>query len=203
MKTKIGLSGLRIPEKITKGRNILQKMTGNPSFPNPTPSLEDLATAVDALETAALDAADGAKSKIAIRRVKEKEFNRIVILLAHWIELVSDRNEALILSTGFDVKNPSAPNGVPMPPMDLRSMLSGEHGVIQLQWKSVKPAYSYVVQYLQGDNPNGEWIQKSIITKASFRFDGLPSGQQFWFRVAAVGTSGQSGWSDVTMAFVP
>jgi hypothetical protein len=40
------------PKLLAFARSILERMTGNPSFPNPAPSVADLTKAIDDLQTA-------------------------------------------------------------------------------------------------------------------------------------------------------
>ncbi|HEV7473405.1 MAG TPA: fibronectin type III domain-containing protein [Pyrinomonadaceae bacterium] len=40
-------------------------------------------------------------------------------------------------------------------------------------------------------------------TKSSFTVTGLTPGTRYWFRVAAVGAGGQSGWSDPASKIAP
>lgn len=192
------------PAKVIFGRNVVSKMAGNPAFPEPVPPLEEISNACNGLEMAQLDAADGGKSKIAIRRQKEEVLDNLLRRLSLWVENVAEGNESLILGAGFEVKRAASPLGMPLQPEGLKISLPGPHGMVYLSWKPVKGTYTYQVDILQGNSPaSGEWKKLTSLTRSFFMAEGLTSGQQYWFRVSATGTAGTSGWSDPATVFAP
>lgn len=204
MKAKLSLSGLSPAALLAVGRNVVAKMTGNPAFPNPVPSLAEVSTACDNLEAAIIDASDGGKSKVAVRRQRVAELVNLLRRLALWVENVANGNASLILSAGMDVKRASSPVGTPPVPTGLRCSLPGSNGLVQLSWDAVKEAYTYEVQYCQGEKPSEDAFTKLVtITRSSYLVERLVSGLQYWFRVSATGTAGTSGWSDPARAYAP
>lgn len=203
MKAKLSLSRRTPAEKLALGRSIVSKMTANNSFPNPIPTMSDLTTALDNLEVALIEAADGGRSKLSVRRQRVAELDNLLRRLSLWVENVADGNESLILSVGLEVKRAASPIGLPLMPEGLRASLPGPHGMVYLSWKAVKGAYTYELQMLQGDAPNGDWTKLTNLTRSFYMVEGLASGQQYWFRVSATGTAGTSGWSDPATVFAP
>ena len=57
---KAGLKGLKAPDLVGKTSQVLESMTGNANFANPSPSLADVTAARAALVTAIAEAEGGA-----------------------------------------------------------------------------------------------------------------------------------------------
>ena len=110
---KLGFTALSIPDKTLKAHGIVTLMTGNAAYLKPNPTLSAITDAADALETAYNEAADGGKSRTAIRDSKEAELNALMATLAAYIREVSGGDELIILSSGMEVR------AVRMPPQDL------------------------------------------------------------------------------------
>jgi hypothetical protein len=54
------------------------------------------------------------------------------------------------------------------------------------------------------DPPTHEsWVHATIATASFATIENLTSGKRYWFRVAAVGTMGQSGWSEPATKIAP
>jgi len=80
----------------------------------------------------------------------------------------------------------------------------GEHeGEVNLFWKAVPNTRSYTIEASQDPATGASWTQVGIATSASKLIENLTSGKRYWFRVAAVGTVGQSGWSEHATKVVP
>jgi hypothetical protein len=47
------------------------------------------------------------------------------------------------------------------------------------------------------------WTHAGVATKSRATISGLTSGTRYWFRVAAVNSNGQSGWSDPAAKMAP
>jgi hypothetical protein len=54
---------------------------------------------------------------------------------------------------------------------------------------------------VEGENLN--WQIIGSCTKRRASFNSMVSGEKYWFRVAAVGSAGQSAWSDPVPLFAP
>ncbi|PYS47941.1 MAG: hypothetical protein DMF68_14680 [Acidobacteria bacterium] len=80
----------------------------------------------------------------------------------------------------------------------------GDHdGEVDLQWDTVRGARSYVIEISADPPTNTSWQHKTVSTKSRATIEGLTSGTKYWFRVAAVGANGQSGWSDPATKIAP
>lgn len=76
---------------------------------------------------------------------------------------------------------------------------------VYLEWGAVDNAESYDIEYatkreyLEGSD---QTTTRSGITGTSYTLTGLESGQQYFFRVRAVNTQGQSAWSGITALII-
>lgn len=198
-----GTSRLNAIELAAKAEYIVERMTDNPAFPDPIPTLAEITLATGALRTAITNALDGGKTDYAIKRMRQKELRLLVNQLAGYVSSVAEGNELAILSSGFPVRKPGKPAPEPAMPMDVRAYISDHTGRVDLTWAAVNPAVTYHIQWTAGD-PTDEkaWSLIAVSTRSSTKVTGLPSGQLSHFRVAGIGTKGMGPWSQVVSTLV-
>jgi hypothetical protein len=202
---RLNLKRLSVTDKIAKGRQIVTAMTNNTSFPNPSPALPEVTAALDALSEA-FALVQSAKSEVQTRVVTqdnaETKLDDALTKLANYVESVAGRDDTLITSVGMETKaTPSAPT-LPNVPQALRASAGKHEGEINLSWRAVANARSYTIEATQ-DPAAASWTHAGIATSASRVISNLTSGKRYWFRVAAVGSVGQSGWSEHATKVVP
>jgi len=84
------------------------------------------------------------------------------------------------------------------------SATAGDHeGEVDLAWDGVAGARSYVIEKSADPPTATSWGHGGVATKSRASINGLTPGTRYWFRVAAVGTNGQSGWSDPATRIAP
>lgn len=198
-KVKLNLKGLSTTEKIAKGRQIVAALTGNPNFPTPQPALSVVSAALDELEASNADLQTSRQSttaKTSFNHQKEDAVEGILRQLAGYVESVSRDDEPKILSAGMSVRSAATPTHVHEVPAAL-GVTEGDHeGQLDAHWDTVKSAKSYVIQQSTDPSNAASWVHVVVSTKSSATISGLVSGVRYWFRVAAVMSGGQSGWSD-------
>lgn len=206
---KIRLNFTRLPlsEKIAKARQIVTALTGNASFPTPTPGLATVMTAIDdtaAAAAAAQQARQIAKQKTSIQHAAEELLGKLISQLAGYVESVAGDDEKLILSAGMDMRERSVSGTEPPVQPQALAASAGDHdGEVDLAWDKVSGAKSYVIER-SGDPPTStSWTHSGVCTRSAFTVSGLTSGARHWFRVAAVSANGQSGWSDPATKMAP
>jgi hypothetical protein len=196
---KLNIRNLSVPDKVVRGRQIVTAMTNNANFSNPHPSLSEVAASLTALEQAHTSL-QGVKADVKAKTVAQEDaeagVDKILGQLAAYVESIAGDDEKIITSAGLAMKlSRSAPSFLP-PPDGLHATAGDHDGVIELSWKKVTNAKSYTVQ-LSPDPPTSEsWTHAAIATSTFSSIEKLTSGKRYWFRVAAVGTLGQSGWSE-------
>ncbi len=205
-KIKLGLSRLNALELIGLSQQITNALTGNPSFPTPNPTLATVTGATGALQTA-LNEANAArmesKNKTIVQNEQADNLRTLLTQLASYVENVSGGKESLITSAGMDVAAQPSSAVEPTTPSGFTSTTGDSDGEIDLSWNSVSNAQSYIVERSLAAPPAAVWEHQLTTTKSKVTAENLNSGTRYWFRVAAVGTKGQSGWSDVSTRIAP
>src|ERR1043165_1715531 len=79
----------------------------------------------------------------------------------------------------------------------------GHEGVILLSWRPVPNAKSYTIESSTDPATVTNWTHVAIATSATKAINNLKTGTRYWFRVAAVGAGGQSGWSEHATKVAP
>jgi hypothetical protein len=202
----LNLQGLSVPDKIEKAKRNIKAMTGNEHFPEAKELLAKTGAIADKLELAykdAIEARDISVTKTAVMYQHEDEFDREYSALGRHVEGISKGDEAKIKSAGMDVKAAATPIGIPQRPDGMKATEGLKNGSIDLKWKAVRGARSYVVRMTDTVANMDGWKQVSIVTKASAIIEGLLSGTQYWFQVCPVGAAGQGPWSDPATKVAP
>lgn len=203
---RLNLRNLSVTDKIAKGRQIVTALTNNASFPNPHPSLADVNAALDRLATA-YALVQSTKSEAATRVVtqnnEETNLDQVLTQLGSYVESIAGRDDSLITSAGMDTKGSRSAPTAPTPPQSVSASAGQHDGEINLVWKPVPNARSYIVESSLDPTAATSWTQVGIATSASKTIRDLTTGKRYWFRVAAVGTVGQSGWSEHATKIVP
>ena len=203
---KLNLRTLSVPDKVAKGRQIVSAMTNNANFSNPHPALSDVTASLATLEqthTSLQTAKASVKAKATALDDAEAKASEILTQLAAYVESIAGSDETIITSAGLETKIPRSAPSVLSPPHGLSTTVSDHDKEIDLTWKKVANAKSYTIQF-SPDPPTPESWAHATITTASFAtIDNLTSGKRYWFRVAAVGAMGQSGWSEPATKIAP
>lgn len=205
-RVRLNLRNLSVPDKIAKGRQIVAALTNNASFANPNPPLAEVTASIDDLEKA-FAAVQTARSDVATRvgaqDTTEERMDQLLTQLAGYVESVAGKNETLITSAGMETKAARSAPTIPSPPQALSATTGHHEGQIELSWKPVPNARSYAIEASNDPATPTSWTQAAISTSSSKIIKNLTSGKRYWFRVAAVGAGGQSGWSEHATKVVP
>lgn len=193
-----GLADLNAEGLISKALFVEGKMTDNAVFPTPTPTLAALSAAREALELANAAATDGGRSAHLAKRLAMETLRGILRDLAGYVVSVAAGSEEKIVSSGFEVRRRGEPAGKLPAPADLVARFTDFHGVVELNWRSMRSARLFKL-FLNADDPADEakWAELGTTTKSSYEVAGLETGKFYWFRVQAVGVAGNSPMSDV------
>ena len=203
---KLNLRNLSIPDKVQKGRQIIAAMTNNAHFPNAHPPLPIVTDALATLEQsyASVQAAKAdVKAKASAQDDADIKVDQILGQLAAYVESIAGHDETIITSAGLATKSTRSTPVFLSPPQGLSATPGDHEGVIDLSWKKVPHAKSYTIQ-MSPDPPTHEsWTHAAIATASTATIENLASGKRFWFRVAAVGAMGPSGWSEPATKIAP
>jgi hypothetical protein len=186
----------------TKCQHIIDKMTGNEAFATPKPTLIELAAALSSYNAAMGKAENGSKSDTVVKNNWRKTLGDLMKELADYVQITSEGDEAIILSSGFDVNKKAATIG-PLPkPENFKIEPGINKGSVLASCNAVQNAYVYEFEYIEMPvTPSSIWI-KRISTKHKTVIDGLISGKQYSYRVTAVGSDPTRNMSDEISSFV-
>jgi hypothetical protein len=195
-----------VPDKLQTGRQIIAAMTNNPNFATPHPPLADIAASLSTLDEAykahQIAKAD-ARTKANVADDAEIQLDRHLRKLAAYVESIADTDETIIASAGMQTKASRTTPSVLLAPEALSANAGDHEGEINLTWRKVDNAKSYIIQSSL-DPPTGEsWSHAEAATVANKTIQNLTSGKKYWFRVAAIGSLGQSGWSEPATRIAP
>src|SRR5215212_4112026 len=195
-----------VPDKLQTGRQIIAAMTNNPNFANPHPPLADIAASLATLDDAYkahLIAKSDARAKAGLADDAEIQVDSQLRKLAAYVESIADKDETIIASAGMQSKA-ARTTPSPLPAPESLSAAAGSHeGEINLTWRKVENARSYIIQSSPDPPSANSWSHAETATVANKTLQNLTSGKKYWFRVAAIGSLGQSGWSEPATKIAP
>jgi hypothetical protein len=166
--------------------SIAQRMSDDARFSNFTLMIDELKVLNLALSTAASNAVNRDKEKIAI---KSKCMNAVcekLDVIAVNIELMANGDEVLVMASGFELyKKPTALTQL-LAPTGLVVVNDPEVGAIKANWKEQAGAVNYGILYqLDGET---EWRNGTYTTSREIVLSGFKSGSIIWVKVYAMGT---------------
>jgi len=207
-KVKLNIKGLSATELVARARQIAASLTNNSHFANPQAIVAQITGAADAAETGhanAQAAKQNSLTKTSISRDLTAALEGVLRQAAGYIESVAGDDESIILSAGLSLRTttPSHSTSHTTAPTGLHATAGNHEGEIDLTWDRIEKARSYIIERSADPPTPTSWAQEAIVTRSSATVSGLSSGTRYWFRVAAVTSSGQSGWSDPAFKMAP
>jgi hypothetical protein len=188
------------PAVIQLGNNIITGATGKAELANSPVTVAQLQTLVDEGTTALNEeaVANGIAAMKRTERIEKMEALRVAInrFAAH-ADAIYAGDKASLQAVGLEVRQPATPIG-PLPaPGNLRSTPGALEGTIDLDWD---PSPSGRPQYFAecASSANGPWTQVYTGRASRATCGELTPGAEYFFRVKAHGTAGDSPWSDIT-----
>jgi hypothetical protein len=171
---------------------IIEKMTNNPWFPQPFPSLAKVQTAAKALDVAQTNAQMRTKGLADERNAARKTLSNLLEQLRAYVEGVANENpesaRAIIESAAMDAVMPRYPELAPF-----RVRLKAPR-TVHLACKAGHKGCHY---YWQMSTDGGEtWTDLPSTTQASTTVPRLVPGKTYWFRHRLLLRTGYTDWSD-------
>ena len=183
-------------ELIAKAVLIRQHMVNNPQFMTPTPSLEVLVEATSKLVDSVGKANNGSIEETILKNKDRLALEAILQKLGLYVQTISDGDEGIIASSGYDLHKKSAPIG----PLEQATGLVVRYGVnsgeVTMECDVIPNARNYVFSYTDAPiTPETKW-ESNICSKRQLNLNGLTSGIYYEFRVAGINTDPQRNWSE-------
>ena len=169
----------------TESENVLTKMTGNTSFPTPTPELTVLEADLAAYRTAMVEAALGDRHKVELKNQQREQLERTLRSLALYVEQVADNDKAIILSAGFSVRK-SSQGSSDVPEVTGFRVKYGTPGSgvahVSVKYQQIARLYRFEHRLVGTE----EWTPTNA-SHSRVTLEGLESYRQYEFRAAYVG----------------
>jgi len=203
-KVSTDFSGNKYPDKElnVKANSIIADMTGNEHFPTPSPTLAVVKVCNDRFTEVLVKMEDGTKQDTANKKKVREELEDTMQQLALYVQGASGGDEAIILSSGFDVNRKPAPVGPLAKPTNLKVKVGENKGSLDITWNPVEHASFYEFKYTEApSNGASNWIMMTT-TKHKFLLSDLTSGKQYAFKVAGAGANSSRVWSDEITSYV-
>jgi hypothetical protein len=189
-----------VPALIVYAQGVVKRMTGNSSFPNPTPTLAVITTAIDDLRAAETAALARTKGAVAARDEKRTALVALLQQLRAHIQATADRDAtngvSIIESAGVAVRKTATRHA-----RAFAAKPGPVSGVANVVAASAARRASYEWQYSADGGKT--WIAAPATLQAKTKVSGLAQGATVQFKYRAVTKTGQGDWSQVVSLVVP
>jgi hypothetical protein len=183
----------RVPAFITYGSNIVARMTGNPSFPKPSPSLAKVKAAIAALQKAEAAVLSGKRGLAIPRNDARAVALRLLQELTAYVQKIADANPeealAIIESAGLSAKRSSGTRA-----HKFEVTPTGISGSVRLTLPVAGDRAVYLVQ--MSIDGRKTWIDLPQNNKSTSVVPQLTPATIVFFRYRTVTPKGKSDWSD-------
>lgn len=203
MKRRLTLNfkGIRDPDLSLLAFTVQSKMNGNEKFPDPGMLIIELSEITRQFDQAMIDASNGDREKIAIRNNVKALLIKKLKQVGEFVKKEANDKEELLLSSGFDLTQPVDEIKLKHP-NDFQILPGSKPGEMILKVRGVKGARSYMYQWTPAPvTPQSIW-QSIAGTRCKKVITNLPLGQDYCFRMAAVGARNQIIYTQVLNRYI-
>lgn len=193
-----------VVQTLGTARTMKAALTGHPDpLFNPLPhflaSLDDFGAGIDRLQVAY----DGVQKRnlqlVPERNAAHIDLKKMMTKYVKYGDLVADGNIAILQSIGAPLRAVAGKSGfllqVGTPQL---AVVHAGRGGVYCKSKSVKGAFSYQIQFTDGDpGVEANWKDWSVPSAhaSSILINGLTSGKEYSFRMRAIGSTQPGPWS--------
>ena len=182
-------------------RNIITLMTGNASFPTPSPTLATVTSAVDQFDSLVQEASNGDRIVISARNASRAALLSLMRQLASYVQGQCKGNIAVLVSSGFKAVKQKGSSVIPAVPTNARLTPGPNSGTLLFLFgRGGKNVSNFTVQV--ADSPNGPWVDRGLTTRSRMLLTDLTPLQTKWARARANGAAGSSDWTEPTCRIV-
>ncbi len=187
---------------LNKAEAVLEKMTNNDYFPNIQSKLDELRAKIQSYKVAIVESNQGGRLSTVIKINCRKELEDYLKELADYVQQASKGNALVLLSAGFDIHKKPSRVGELDKPTYVKLEVGPYKGSLWLSCAVVDKALFYVFEYcLVPMGPDSVWVQVTS-SRRKILIDGLISGKEYCFRIAAARTDPSRIWSDAVKSYV-
>lgn len=186
----------RESELTTTVQRVTDNLDNNPAFTDPPAELAELKKVQPEFQVARANAKGRDKQMVSIKNDKKAIVLNLLQILADYVTVTAKGDRTLILSSGFDATSESSSSNVP-PAIEMLEVELGQAGVATTRIRNMTGAKAYVHQYTTtSPGIHTEWVGEGS-SLSTHTFEGLSSDKRYWFRVVAIGSNGQKGFSPI------
>jgi len=186
----------------SKAGSILEQMSNNAYFPNIEAQLAELGEKIESYKAALSESRLGGRLTTVLKRNSRRDLEVCLQELATYVELMSKGDAAVIASAGFDMHKKAARVGQLDKVQNVRIEVGSMRGSALVTCDGVDRALFYVFEYCEAPfTADSVWIQVTG-SKRKILIEGLTSGKEYCFRVAAARTHPSRIWSEVVKSYV-
>jgi hypothetical protein len=199
--TALKLDGIPKVKVLVLCRHYLDSMTGNPFFPNPSPSLAEIAAQLSKAEAAYMESMSKARGKANAADTEIRILRMGLIALAGYVESIANRRpddaDFIIISAGMGVKKTAA-----KPPRIFSVRLGPYLGSAKLDQKAEKGCYCVYEMSTDPQLNEKNWVRIYQGSRVRFLMRGLESGKQYFFRGMILPKNGIGIWGPVLSVII-
>jgi hypothetical protein len=189
----------RTKNLITFAQSVASTMTGNASFPSPTPTLATFQADIEALNTAETAVLARTKGATQQRNAKLATVHADLETLRTYVQGIADaalptNAEAIIESAGMTVRKVTLHNKAA-----LAVKQGSVSGTVNLEVKAAAKRAAYGWQY---STDQKTWTSLPSTLQAKTSVSGLTAGTTYYFRAQALTASGEGDWGQVVSFLV-
>jgi len=187
---------------LSKAGNISEQMTNNDRFPDIQPKLDELKAKAKSYESSIIESNQGGRLTTVLKRNCRRDLEACLQELATYVQLTSKGDAAVIASSGFDMHKKASRVGSLDKVQNVKINVGSTRGSALVTCDRVDRALFYVFEYCEAPlTANSVWIQVAG-SKRKMLIEGLTSGKEYCFRVAAARTHPSRVWSEVVKSYV-
>ena len=169
-------------------------MTGNNNFPEPQPGIAALNDAIKAFSEALALAKSRDNVKVAVKNNAREVLLLTLRKMANYCILAADGDRAKLVSSGFPVNAESVISRTLAAPENLAVQAGINSGEAIVSINRVNGAIAYLLLY-RSASENGEWVHATN-SLPWFTLTGLTALAPYQFKIGAIGTKGQTAYTD-------
>lgn len=175
---------------------IVKRMTDNPYFPDPVPSLLVVKQATEKYAKSLTKSIDGTKADTLVKKSDRRQLQYLLRKLALYVKRVSNENAAIILNSGFGIQKIPAKIGPIPQPTRFSVRYDSQSGCVILQCDVIKKVDCYEFQYTMEPVSKDSIWNHIISTKHRAKIVGLAKDRYYAFRVAGIATDPTRNYTD-------
>ena len=187
---------------LRKASSILEQMSNNVNFAESNEKQDTLRLCIQNFRDAIVATFDGGKMTTVVKRDCRRKLENALQEMADYVQELCRGNAAVVYSAGFDIHKKPSKVGALDKPLYVKIEMGSNKGCVVVSCAVVERALFYVFEYrLTSEMNENAWIQVSG-SRRKMQINGLTSGQEYSFRVAAARTHPSRIWSEVVKSYV-